>query len=204
MASGIEPAWVSAGASIVTALIAATALWIAKRQFALARETREAQTKPFVVCDFEDSESGDSISVVLSNLGQTAARDVCVHFAPGLPAGIGGQQPLDRQPFPRPIPQLAPGRRLVTTYLFTGFFGAKDELLSGTVRHEVTVEYKYGRDKAECEVLDLDASHLLELERIRSSSGERETRRALKNIADGLKTLNGHTADIARQLARRK
>lgn len=204
MTSSIEPAWISAGASVVTALIAATALWIANRQFALARETREAQTKPFVVCDFEESEGGDSISVILTNLGQTAARDVRVHFTPGLPAAINGQPPLERQPFPRPIPQLAPRRRLVTTYLFTAFFGARDELLAGTVPHQVTIEYRYGRDQSEREVNDLDASHLLELERIRTSSGDRETRRALTKIADGVKALNGSTGDIARQLARRK
>lgn len=78
---GITTASWSAIAAVATVVVYVLLLVYAVRQVGEARSLREDQARPFVLVDFT---AENPTSIVISNTGRTAARDVRVTFDPPL------------------------------------------------------------------------------------------------------------------------
>ena len=64
-------------------LIAAVAAVVAYRQFRANQDTRDDQSRPYVIADFESSQAGMVLSdFVVRNIGKTPALDVQIRLTP--------------------------------------------------------------------------------------------------------------------------
>jgi hypothetical protein len=106
---------IAALAGVAQAVILFAAALVARYQLSEARKLREATLRPFVVVDFEH-ESGD-IYIVISNTGDTMARNVRIAFDRPLESGLYEQRdpnPLRKfeERLAEGIPSLPPGKRI--------------------------------------------------------------------------------------------
>jgi hypothetical protein len=107
-------AWTSvveAVAIAVQALVVVIALLYAKRQLGEARKLREAQTRPFVVIDFDVFRIRPMIHLVIRNCGSTLARNVSFVFDPPLSSAIDEDHGTltEARLLSEGMPTLAPG-----------------------------------------------------------------------------------------------
>lgn len=85
-----------------------------------SRDLRKEQSRPFVIVDFEFRNI--LVYLQISNIGTTIARDVEIKFDKPLTTTLGRPAEVDESPlFERPIPMMAPGRRI--SILFDSFIG---------------------------------------------------------------------------------
>lgn len=131
---------VAVGGAQLLVLIAA-ALY-ARRQAAEAAKLREAQTRPYVVIDFDVAQTIAYLRI--TNLGQTMARRVRFTFDPPLvttfdDGRISAQKLADTELLRGGIPTLAPGKTIST--LFDHF---PDRLTRGDLplSYHVTIDYE--------------------------------------------------------------
>lgn len=115
-------------------LVLVVAALVATRQVREARRLREQQYRPFVVIDFEVDDPW--ISLVITNLGTSLARDIRFEVQPELRSSLEDQPALGI--LNDGIPTLAPGKVLRT--FFDGFIQRKDSGLPD--RYEATVSYR--------------------------------------------------------------
>jgi hypothetical protein len=84
-------------------------------QVSEAKRLREAQARPFVVVDFV-VERGSEIYIVVSNIGETMARDVGLTFDPELTSSLDSHPnitpPRELKPLRERIPSLPPGKQI--------------------------------------------------------------------------------------------
>lgn len=136
-------------AQLVVLTVAAIVAWHQVRE---ARRLREAQTRPFVVMDFEVENFLAFLSV--ANIGTTLARDVRFEIDPPLQTVI--ENPLaEMKMFREGIPTLPPGKRIRT--LFDSLVSRKPDQLPDTYSVKVTYTDEVGRPLAERLDLDLAA-----------------------------------------------
>lgn len=140
----------SAIALIIQVVVLVAAAAFAWRQVGEARQLREAQTRPFVVIDF-DVERNFLAFLTVSNIGTTLARDVRFKIDPPLQTAI--ENPLAEMKMLRDgIPTLAPGKTIRT--LFDSLVKREPGQLPDT--YAVVVRYSDERGHGFDERLDLD------------------------------------------------
>lgn len=148
------PTRTSAVAVVVqTAIVLAAALF-AKRQLDEARETREAQSRPFVVVDFDVFRDRGIVYLTITNMGTTLARNVRLTFDPGLESSIDDE----RSTFSKlriltdGVPTLAPGREIPIVF---DFFAVRPDELQDAYTVTVTYDDDRGRPLRDEIALDL-------------------------------------------------
>lgn len=125
--------WAAFGTVAAILVGGAIALW----QVFEVRTQRKEQARPFVVVDFEFR----SILVYLQirNIGTTIARDVSITFDKPLESTLSRPREIDDSPLlKRPIPMIAPGRRI--SLLFDSFTARAD---NGTLPMDYIVTLSY-------------------------------------------------------------
>lgn len=162
-----SPVSVSAGAAVVTALIALVAVLAAFRQVAEARRLREAQAQPYVTIDLEPVDPGDYqfINLVIENHGSTVARDVKFAFDPALITSDERYRLGERAIFQEGIPVLVPRKRVVC--FFDNGLSRNDnadraergDVAKAPDRFNVTVSYSDRSGKRYQERYILDLAH---------------------------------------------
>jgi hypothetical protein len=121
-------------------LVLIAAAVFANRQVREARRSREEESRPFVVVDFEAKKG--MFYVVVTNTGRTIARDVRFKFEPALAGTLDreGDNPwslASLKMFSDGIPSLPPGKRIAT--LFDSSFQRTREEWPDA--YEVEIEY---------------------------------------------------------------
>lgn len=107
---GLEAGAWSALVAALTLVVYVFLLAYAMKQVAEARRSREEQSRPFVIVDFEP---GWATFIVVENIGRTAAREVTMSFDPPLSATVAPPWAWEASTaFTSGIPLLPPGRRL--------------------------------------------------------------------------------------------
>jgi hypothetical protein len=76
----VEAETISAAANVATAIIALFAGVFAGYQVLLAARERRQRDRPFVVVDLAEGARGNSIDLVVANVGLTVARNVQLGF----------------------------------------------------------------------------------------------------------------------------
>lgn len=179
------PLWtdvVVAAAAVLTLVVAVWAAWYARGQVQLARQTREDQSRPFVVVDFESSVVWlNVINLVVANVGQTLARDVKLTFDPPLRSSQDKSEQFalqDSALITEGISAMPPGRRIET------LFDLSHERINTELpmRYRVTVECAdaHGRKQAPL-TYDLDLSTGYRLRRV-AVRGAHDAAEALRSI----------------------
>ncbi|TLP95818.1 hypothetical protein FEF26_09875 [Nesterenkonia salmonea] len=115
--------WIGSVASALTFLIAAAALFIAKRQLGEASTAREQskalereKSQPYVVAYLEENGVGSHIhDLVVKNFGQTAGRNIQVSFEPALNR-TNGAEGVEPVVLPEAISFLAPSQEWRTVF----------------------------------------------------------------------------------------
>lgn len=145
VAARLEPGWteiVLAWASVATAVILGVAGGIGWWQASEARRLRRAQSRPFVVIDFDAQSIHLFINLRIANVGKTMARDVSFEFVPGIQStfdsdpnlpGIG-ELPILKEG----ICSLPPGKEI--SFLFDYVPDRKKQQLPDT--YAVTIKYE--------------------------------------------------------------
>jgi hypothetical protein len=168
--------------------VLALAAGVAWRQVGEARRLREEQARPFVVVDFEIDVP--IISLVVSNVGRTMARNVRFSFSPELTTS------LDRPPdppfrelkmFTEGIPSLPPGKSLPALF-DSGFSRKPEDGHADTYHVKITYEGVDGREHTDEMVLDLGI--YWNVERLNLANLD-DVHKRLKEISD---TLSGWRA----------
>lgn len=147
------PSVVGAAAITVQALVVLVALVYARRQVIEARSLREAQTRPFVVIDFDVLRLRPMIYLVITNHGPTIARNVRFVFDPPLSSSfdddhdtVSGVRLLTDG-----MPTLAPGTEI--PILFDSFINRGNERPDA---YRITVTYDGEGQRSYEDVLLID------------------------------------------------
>jgi hypothetical protein len=151
---GLEVGAWSALAAMLTLVVYVLLLAYAVKQVGEARRSREEQSRPFVVVDFEP---GHATYIIVENIGKTAAREVTMSFDPPLSATLSRPWAWeDSTAFTSGIPLLPPGRRL--RIFFDALTPRFDSGLPMTYNVKLTYEGPPGTPKAfeDQYVLDLN------------------------------------------------
>jgi hypothetical protein len=140
--------------SVLTLVLLGLAVFYGKRQVEVARRSRQEQSRPFVVVDFEPRRR-IAIEIVVTNLGSTMAKDVALTFIPDLESTLDEpNRRVKNVPFlANPIPSLAPAKE--HRVLFDEAPKRRNSDLPG--RYEVSVTYvgHDGHDYTDQQTLDL-------------------------------------------------
>jgi hypothetical protein len=161
--------------ALVVATVAGVLVWLQVRQ---GRQSREDQTRPYVIVDFEFR--GIAVMLTVRNIGTTPARDVRIRFTPPLQSPLEGD-PKEFAVFAEGIPMLAPGRAI--SHLFgTGpqFFPAEGEAVP--LRYEARAKYANLEGKPY-----EDPALVLDLLPFKNSAIDRED---LHEVAQSLKAIS--------------
>jgi hypothetical protein len=146
----------AAGAALVEAIIVAAAAAFAFGQVREARLTREDQSRPFVILDFEISRP-PFIHLVVKNIGKSIARRVRIQTDPPLASSLDGKpqwEPIAKlRLFSEEIPSIAPDREI--WMFFDSFKDRAQGQFDDLYRVTVTYEGERGRSYADEMVLDL-------------------------------------------------
>jgi hypothetical protein len=149
--------WITAGASILTLVVAVFALTyargqVAEAQFARrqARELEKERSQPYLVAYTEPSGATPAIiDLVVKNYGQTAAQNVRLELDPW-PVRSDGTAGGERVAVPDPIPVLAPGQEWRTMWDSASERGSSEH----PDRHVGLVRYEgIDRESRESEVV---------------------------------------------------
>jgi len=145
IAAGLEPLWTDillAWASVATAVILVVAGCIAWWQASEARRLRRAQSRPFVVIDFDAQSIHLFVFLRIANVGTTMARDVSFKFAPGIQSTFDSDPNLpgigDLAILKNGIRSLPPGKEI--SFLFDHVPDRKKKQLPDT--YTVTIKYE--------------------------------------------------------------
>ncbi len=150
--------WTAVAASAQTLLIGAAAV-VAYRQVREARRTREDQTRPFVIMDFDMTEP-PLIYLVISNIGKTVARRVRIQTDLPLASSLDRDDELGPiaklRVFTEEISSLVPGRQI--RLLFDSFVqrdrATFDDSYRVTITYEGERRRSWWRDRARSYVED--------------------------------------------------
>ena len=144
----------AAVAAAIQTIVVIVAALFAKRQVDEAKQLREAQSRPFVIIDFDVLRVRRFIYLVITNLGQTLARNVRFTFEPPLSSSIDEKHDTLKKArlLTEGIPTLAPGREI--PILFDSFLERGDERPDA---YEVQVSYEgeKGQEYTDTVLLDL-------------------------------------------------
>ncbi|WIE72358.1 hypothetical protein [Curtobacterium sp. MCJR17_020] len=146
-------AWTAIGALATagTFLIALAAAWIALRQVKQARELAEEQARPYVVAYIEERpESSKMLSLVLRNIGHTAARKLQVSVDPPFVRAredVGGHHFMDAVFLQETTDVLAPQAEL------SNFLDSGPERYATDLPGAFSVKLRY-EDRAGAELTD--------------------------------------------------
>lgn len=125
----MEPLWTDVAQVVIVAaqlVVLIAAAIFARHQVKEARDLREAQTRPFVVIDFQAGQN--LIFLTISNVGQTMARDVRFEFDPPLSSTVEPPVPFgELKVFREGIPTLPPAK-VIRTLFDSGIQRTKAEL----------------------------------------------------------------------------
>lgn len=181
---------VAALTGIATLLIATTAAIVAYKQFRANQETRDDQSRPYVIADLEPSEAGIVLSdFVVRNIGKTPAMEVQIRLTPSpVRANETTNFPLSQaRLISGTLPMIAPGRELRL------FFDSMPERYSAKLpmSFEAKITYRNARGKRFDEVAAVDMD---------SGRGSLQTTiygihhaaKALRSIDKKLDTVNRH------------
>lgn len=155
----LPDAWTAMdGITIATATQAVAVLLatlVAMRQLSLMRQTREQESRAYVVAylDFRDDSVRFLPSLVVSNIGRTQARNITVTSAPAMTSTLydEGSGPLD---FAKEgIPTLAPGQLIST--LFDSLIQRSDSDHPDRYELEIGYEDVFGKQHTESATIDL-------------------------------------------------
>jgi hypothetical protein len=145
-----------AGAAIAQTFIFAAAALFGYRQAREIQLTRQDQTRPFVVVDFDLSRP-PFIHLVIKNIGKTMARRVRIQTDPPLASTFdkdGQGEPVAKlRVFTEEIPTMAPDREIRT--LFDSFPARTEQQLEEVYRVTISYEGERGRVYVDEMVLDL-------------------------------------------------
>lgn len=144
-------AW-QAVAAWVTAAIYLAILVFAWRQVAEARRLREAESRLFVVIDFDVFARPPLIYLTIANRGKTLARNVRLRFDPQLSSATFGEALSELRLLTEGMPALAPGRTI--PILYENALDLTDER-GGAYLVRVTYEGEEGRRYEHTIPLDL-------------------------------------------------
>lgn len=144
-------AWGSLAAWVGTVIAVASLAWQTrlsrKAQKDQAREAQEAlaaQSRPFVVVDFDVVTERPFIFLTIGNLGKTLARNVQVRFDPPLSSALDAEHGTlaEVRLLTQGMPSLAPGKNI--PILFDSFIGRGDDRPDA---YEVTLTYDGDDDR---------------------------------------------------------
>jgi hypothetical protein len=175
---------------IATLLIAAAAAVVAYNQFRVNQVTRDDQSRPYVIADFEPSQAGIVLTdFVIRNIGKTPALDVQIRLTPP-PARANETTnfPLARaRIISGTLPMMAPGRELRL------FFDSMPERYSAELpmSFEAKITYKNSKGKsfAETATVDMDSARGSLQTTI---YGMHHAAKALRSIDKNLDVINRH------------
>jgi hypothetical protein len=176
--------WI-AGAAVAEASVVALAAAFAYRQVREARLTREDQSRPFVIVDFDLSQP-PFIHLVVKNIGATMARRVRIQTDPLLASTFDKHEP--REPvaklrlFTEEIPTLAPGREIRT--LFDSFPARTEQQLEEVYR--VTISYEGERRRGYVDEMVLDLGVYAKVTYVEQRTVH-DVHKEVKRIADELR-----------------
>lgn len=158
---GLPPSGWSAISSFIAAagiIGAAVTIFIAYRQFKIAHQTHENQTRPYVIVDFESNPASWHLyDLVIRNIGSTPAYDVSIEIDPTpIRSKEEGQHTFaDARVLNETTPMIAPNREI--RLFFDSMFDRRHTDLPS--QHNATVRYTLeDRSKTwtETSILDLD------------------------------------------------
>ena len=137
------PAEVTAWATLLEGAILAVAALFAWSQLAEMRDTRLAQTRPYVIAYIHPHSTAHTIiDFVIANVGKTAARNVRLLFEPPLSDTSGPAASFPNAhwaAFESGLPLLAPGQQLSCLWAqSTTVFG---DNTTAVKRHVVSISY---------------------------------------------------------------
>ncbi|MDP8928744.1 MAG: hypothetical protein M3O70_09260 [Actinomycetota bacterium] len=129
-------------------------LWFARQQVLAAKRTREDETRPFVVLDFDLDTGTHIISLVVENIGKTVARDVRIEFDEIPTSTLDPQWALSRSTLLSEGLRTMPPKRRITA-IFDQYPPRYEQGLP--MRYEATARYRgeSGKTYADDYVLDL-------------------------------------------------
>jgi len=174
--------WTTAALSIQTFVFGAAAVF-AYRQVREALLTRENQTRPFVILDFDLSHP-PFIHLVITNIGKTMARRVRIQTDPPLANTLDDDKAghiAKLRVFTDEIPTLAPAREI--RMLFDSFPQREERKLADT--YTVTITYEGERGHAYVDEMILDLSIYRNIEYITEHTIH-DVHKQLKRIADAV------------------
>ena len=184
--------WQAAAAltGIATLIIAATAAIVAYKQYRVNQQTRDYQSRPYIIADFEPSQAGIVLSdFVVRNIGKTPAMSVQVRLIPS-PARAKETTnfPLSQaRLISGTLPMMAPNRELRL------FFDAMPDRYEAKLpmSFEVRITYMNSRGVPFDEVTTVD------MDSGRGSLqttiyGLHDAAKALRSIDETLDTVNRH------------
>lgn len=135
---------ISAAISCAVLIIAAGVAWNQLRE---AQRLRKAQTRPFVVLDFDVSDRGSVIHLKVTNIGGTLARDIHFRFEPALSSSLdtkGAQIPLQElRMFVQGVPSLPPGKVIDLIFDSLQNRGDRPDVYTATVDYKDEQGDKY-------------------------------------------------------------
>lgn len=181
----------------VTTAIALVAAVIALRQYRISVNSRLDQARPFVVIDLRFL-GALYVCVVVSNAGQTAARDIRFEWSER-PIALDerSQTALDRAMVDGSIPFLAPGRKI--SYMLNNYDDQKDQEFPRRFEVKAVYEGPAGETWDSESVLDVDqwAATLVEPDRyadvtaqlkklVAAAQNQKQADEALTRAADSL------------------
>lgn len=139
----VAPGEVTAWATLLEGAILTVAALFAWSQLAEMRETRLAQTRPYVIAYIQPNPTAHTIiDFVIANIGSTTARNVTMSFTPPLSDTSGPAASFPNahwSAFESGLPLLAPGQQLSCLWAqSTTVFG--DET-TAVRRHVVSISY---------------------------------------------------------------
>ncbi len=185
----VAPAEVTAWATLLEAGILAVAALFAWSQLAEMRETRLAQTRPYVIAYIHPNSTAHTIlDFVIANVGKTAARNVRLVFEPPLSDTSGPAASFSNAhwaAFESGLPLLAPGQQL--SCLWAQATIVFDDKTTAVKKHVVSISYSGGlpADSAYVDEYVLDAEAFFGLMRV-AGKGADDAVRALEEIKSTL------------------
>ena len=184
--------WQAAAAltGIATLIIAATAAIVAYKQYRVNQQTRDYQSRPYIIADFEPSQAGIVLSdFVVRNIGKTPAMSVQVRLIPS-PARAKETTnfPLSQaRLISGTLPMMAPNREL--RLFFDAMPDRYEAKLPMSFEARITYRNSRGVEFDEVTTVDMDSGRGSPQNTI---YGLHDAAKALRSIDETLDTVNRH------------
>lgn len=182
----MDPVWVGAIGSAVSAAAGAGAIWWSAHSF---RKTNENTSRPYVSASFEAVDRDDRVYFKVGNYGKSAASEIVIDFGSCLSQGEPSGRDFGaylREMFAAPGITLSPGETKQTIYqVAEGSQEPKEEIapddLSGSISYRAPARYsKKGKLKSKgaryIEGFELNAAPLKHMLRVSRSDRDVEQR----------------------------